>query len=53
MLKSGLRSTSPLCVPTFVASSVQSHCWIVVLQLSVDTMLVVEVVVVVVVELYV
>ena len=43
MLKSDLHSTLPLYAPTFVASSVQSHCWTVVLQLSVDTMLVVEV----------
>ena len=49
MLKSDLHSTLPLCAPTFVASLVQSHYWTVVLQLTVDSMLVVEVAV----ELYV
>ena len=55
MLKSDLHSTLPLCAPTFVASLVQSHYWTVVLQLTVDSMLltVVEVVVEVAVELYV
>ena len=47
MLKSDLHSTLPLYAP----SSVQSHCWTLVLQLPVDSMLVVEVVVEVAVEL--